>query len=100
MNVLRNTIIELGIKYPRAKKQLEVWYDEAKKAKWKGPMDIKREYRKASILKHKRAVFDIMGGEYRLIVKIEFEFSALFIMFFGTHQEYDKVDAETVNNFK
>lgn len=100
MNILkRQTINQLGLKYPRAKKQLDVWYAEAKKAKWKSPADIKKEYPKASILKDKRVVFDIQGGEYRLIVKVEYEFQAIFIMFFGTHQEYDKVDAETINNY-
>jgi len=100
MNILkRQTINDLGKIYPRAKKQLEVWYDEVKKARWKGPADIKKEYPKASILKQKRVVFDILGGEFRLVVKVEFEFQAVYILFFGTHQEYDGIDAETVNNY-
>ncbi len=100
MNILkRQTINDLGEKYPRAKKQLDVWYSEAKKAVWKDPSDVKKEYPRASILKNKRVVFDIMGGEYRLIVKVEYDFEAVFIKFFGTHQEYDKIDAETVDNY-
>ena len=100
MNIIkRHTINNLGLKYPRAKKQLDVWYDEVRKAKWKGPADIKQEYPRASILKNRRVVFDIVGGEFRLIVKVEYEFQAVFILFFGTHQEYDNVDAETVSNY-
>ncbi|MFN8415405.1 MAG: type II toxin-antitoxin system HigB family toxin [Cytophagaceae bacterium] len=100
MNIIkRQTINVLGEKYPRAKKQLDVWYHEVKKAKWNDPADIKKEYPKASILKNKRVVFDIVGGEYRLIVKVEYDFKAVFIMFFGTHQEYDKINAETVSNY-
>lgn len=100
MNIIkRQTINLLGIKYPRAKKQLDVWYHEAKNAKWKSPTDIKDEYPKASILKNKRVVFDINGGEYRLIVKVEYEFQAIFILFFGTHQEYDLIDANTISNY-
>jgi len=100
MNILkRQTINDLGSKYPRAKKQLDVWYGEVKKAQWKDPADVKQEYPKASILRNKRVVFDIMGGEYRLIVKVEYEFEAVFIKFFGTHQEYDAIDAETVDNY-
>ena len=93
MNILkRQTIISLGLKYPHAKKQLDVWYDEVREAKWKNSTDIKNEYPKASIIGSKRVVFDIVGGEYRLIVKVEYDFQAVFIMFFGTHQEYDKVE--------
>lgn len=101
MNILkRQTINDLGNSYPKAKKQLEVWYSEVKKARWKDPSDLKQEYPKASILKNKRVVFDILGGEYRLIVKVEYAFEVVFIKFFGTHQEYDAVDAETVDNYK
>lgn len=100
MNIVkRQTINLLGNKYPRAKKQLDVWYHEAKSAKWKSPADVKQEYSKASILKNKRIVFDINGGEYRLIVKVEYEFQAIFILFFGTHQEYDLIDANTISNY-
>ena len=100
MNIIkRQTINHLGEQYPRAKKQLDVWYDEVKRAKWKNPADIKAEYPKASILKNKRVVFDIHGGEFRLIVKVEYEFQAVFILFFGSHQEYDQVDAESVSNY-
>jgi len=97
--IKRQTINLLGVKYPRAKKQLDVWYAEAKKGKWNSPSDIKQEYPKASILKNKRVVFDINGGEFRLIVKVEYEFQAIFILFFGTHQEYDLIDANTVSNY-
>jgi len=44
-------------------------------------------------------VFDICGGEYRLIVKVEYEFQAIFILFFGTHKEYDLIDANTISNY-
>lgn len=100
MNIIkRQTINLLGTKYPRAKKQLDVWYDEAKRAKWNSPSDIKQEYPKASILKNKRVVFDINGGEFRLIVKVEYEFQSIFILFFRTHQEYDLIDANTISNY-
>jgi mRNA interferase HigB len=97
--IKRGTIKVLGLKYPRAKKQLEVWYDEVKKAHWESPSEIKNEYPKASILKNKRVVFNIVGGEFRLIVKIEYEFEVIFIKFFGTHEEYDQIDADTIDDY-
>ena len=100
MNILkRQTIISLGLKYPCVKKQLDVWYQEVRKAKWKNSTDIKKEYPKASIIGSKRVVFDLVGGEYRLIVKAEYEFQVVLIMFFGTHREYDKVEVEKVDNY-
>ena len=95
--IKRKTLIDLAIKYPQTKKQLDIWYDEVAKADWKDPNDVKREYPKASILKNGRIVFDIVGGYFRLIVKVEYRFQVVYILFFGTHREYDKVDADEVD---
>jgi mRNA interferase HigB len=38
-------------------------------------------------------VFNIGGNAFRLIVKFEFGMNAVFIRFFGTHKEYDTINA-------
>ena len=43
-----------------------------------------------------RYVFDIKGNQYRLIALIVFRKRTLFILFVGTHQEYDKIDASKI----
>ena len=75
---------------------LKAWYKEATSASWKGPAEIKKQYRSASILKDSRVVFNICGNKYRLIVKINYTIGICFVRFVGTHKEYDKVDAEKV----
>lgn len=82
---------------PDAEQPLKAWVDEASKAEWKTPAEIKEQYRSASILKNRRVVFNIKGNDYRLIVAIAYQRGWVFIKFIGTHKEYDKVDAETVN---
>lgn len=82
--------------HPDAKGPLEAWVDEVKHAKWQNSHEIKERYPKASILGDKRVVFDIKGNDYRLIVSVAYRYGAVYIKFVGTHAEYDKVDAETV----
>lgn len=41
-------------------------------------------------------VFNIKGNDYRLIAVVQYANGVLLIRFFGSHEEYDKVDAETV----
>ncbi|MEW5893739.1 MAG: type II toxin-antitoxin system HigB family toxin [Pseudomonadota bacterium] len=82
--------------YPDAEQPLKAWFDEAKKANWKNPADIKAQYRSASVLINRRVVFNIKGNDYRLVVAIAYRFGAVYIKFIGTHQEYDDIDAETV----
>jgi len=75
---------------------LKAWYDEASKANWKTPNDIKALYKNSSILKDSRVVFNIHGNKYRLIVKINYSFSAIYIRFIGTHKQYNKINANEV----
>ena len=39
---------------------------------------------------------NIMGNDYRLVAKINFEKQWLFIRFIGTHKDYDKIDANNI----
>ena len=54
---------------------------------------LKKDYPSASILPDNRVVFNIKGNHYRLIVKINYDYSICWIRFIGTHAEYDRVDA-------
>jgi mRNA interferase HigB len=83
-------------RYPDAEQPLEAWYEEATGASWSQPADIKAQYRSASVLKNRRVVFNIKGNDYRLIVAIAYKLQIVYVKFVGTHQEYDAVDAETV----
>jgi mRNA interferase HigB len=79
-----------------AQAQYDVWLAIATQAEWRTPDEIKRAHPKASILKGGRAVFNIKGNDYRLVAAIKYAAGVLAIRFFGTHDEYDEIDAETV----
>jgi mRNA interferase HigB len=97
MRVIAKKILrEFWEKHADSEEQLKTWYKEASKAIWKGPVDIKAEYASASILKNGRVVFNICGNKYRLIVDINYVRQWMFIRFIGTHNDYDKVDADKI----
>ncbi len=75
---------------------LKAWYHEVKKETWNTPNDIKKKYKSASILKNRRVIFNIAGNKYRLVVAIKYDFQIIYIRFVGTHQEYDKINVETI----
>ena len=85
-----------GERFPDSEQHLKAWADEVRKASWKQPGDIKQMYRSASILKNRRVVFNVKGNDYRLVVSIAYRFQAVYIKFIGTHEQYDAIDAETV----
>lgn len=92
----QGTLRDFWIKNPDSEQYLKTWFDTAMNSDWTSPADIKRNYANASILKNNRVVFNIKGNTYRLIVKFNFEKQWAFVRFLGRHDEYDKIDANTI----
>ncbi len=92
-----STLREYWKEYPECEQSLRSWLQEIKKAKWESPQQLKIQYNNASVLSGKRIVFNINGNKYRLIVDIEFGLQIIFIVWFGSHEEYDKIDAKTIS---
>ncbi len=84
------------LQHPDAEQPLKAWFEEASKASWTQPSDIKAQYRSASILKNRRVVFNIKGNEYRLVVAIAYRLQIGYVKFIGTHQQYDEIDSHTI----
>ncbi|MDP9230852.1 MAG: type II toxin-antitoxin system HigB family toxin [Bacteroidota bacterium] len=86
--------------YAKKKKEAEqalfAWYEEVCKAGWRNHNELKEQIRNASVTGDKRVVFNIHGNKYRLIVDIEYRLQIIFIVWIGTHNEYDKIDVKTV----
>src|SRR5690242_3937425 len=81
---------------PDAEKSLRAWFQEALAASWSNPAELKGQYRHASILKGGRAVFNICGNKYRLVVQINYEAGIILVRWLGTHAEYDTISAEQI----
>lgn len=92
----KSTLRKFWEKHPDCEQALRAWYSETKKAEWNNMHDIKKEYRTADFIGNNRVVFNIKGNNYRLIIKIFYIRKLCFIKFIGTHTEYDKIDAHTV----
>jgi mRNA interferase HigB len=72
------------------------WYRHTLKANWTTPAEVKADFKSASILKDGRVVFNIAGNKYRLVVWINYAYSIVYIRFIGTHEQYDRIDAQTI----
>jgi mRNA interferase HigB len=79
-----------------ARKQYEAWRAIAEAADWKHPVDVKKSHPKVSILKTGRVVFNIKANDFRLICAMDYRGGIVMIRFFGSHAEYDQIDAEAV----
>lgn len=95
--IARRTLREYWVKYSDAEQSLIEWFGMAEAATWTCPNDITEAFTGISILKNSRVCFNIKGNTYRLIVVVNYTTGFVLIKWFGTHAEYDRIDAETVN---
>jgi mRNA interferase HigB len=93
----RSAIERHGRRHAAARGSLRAWYAEACRANWASPEDVKRQFPKASVVANNRIVFNIAGNGYRLIVSFSYMHRAGYVKFFGTHGEYGRIDAATVD---
>ena len=84
-------------KYQQAWWPLKAWLYEVKYSSWENANDLKAKYGNASIISSKRVAFNIKGNDYRLVVDIEYTLRIVFIVWFGTHKEYDKIGVKKIS---
>ena len=95
--IAKRTLRLFWDRHPQAETPLRTWFAFADKAEWKTPTDIKEQFGSTvDFVSDNRAIFDIGGNKYRLIVHVAYPFKRVLIKFVGTHEEYDKIDPETV----
>ena len=76
--------------------QIDSWVEIVERAEWSAPHDVMRDFPKVpSPLPKSRFVFGIKGNKYRVVARVDFGREEIEVRFADTHDEYDKIDAET-----
>lgn len=97
MNIIvKRAVLYYCEKYPLARIALLTWYHEFSKQGIKNFNELKSVYGTASLVAQNRVIFNIKGNDFRLIISINFPQQAAYIIWFGTHSEYNRIDAGTV----
>ncbi len=92
-----STLRKFWIKNEQSEQAIKSWIQETARSNWPSTAELKLKYRNASIINSKRVVFNIKGNDFRLIVDIEYRLKIVFIVWIGTHSQYDKIDVKTVS---
>ena len=98
--IAKKTLVNFYIKHANSKSNLESWYSEVVDQSWDKPEDIIKLYPMADVITGKRFVFNVKGNCYSLIVDVEFKLKIVFIVWIGTHAEYDKIKVEEISYVK
>ena len=98
--IAKRTLVNYFSKHTKSKSSLQSFIKEAEAAIWEKPNDIIQRYPSSDVITGKRFVFNISGNHFRLIVDIEFKLKIVFIVWIGTHSEYDRINVKEVKYVK
>lgn len=90
------TLSQFMKKHSDCMNQIHDWIHIVEKSNWNNPNEVKDTFPYVSLLANNRIVFNIKGNDYRLVVFFKFTLKTVFILWIGTHSEYDKIDANNV----
>ncbi len=94
--ISKSTLNKFGSEHPESKNALLNWYQITKSAEWRNYHELKSSFNSIDAVGNNRYVFNIKGNQYRLITLIIFETRTLFILFVGTHEDYNKIIAAKI----
>jgi mRNA interferase HigB len=95
--IAKKTLKSYWIKYSNAEGPIKAWCKIVGEANWKNHNDLKGQIKDASIISQKRVVFNLKGNKFRLVVDIEYSIRLVFVIWLGTHKEYDKIKVRTIS---
>ncbi|MFK7806100.1 MAG: type II toxin-antitoxin system HigB family toxin [Anaerolineae bacterium] len=87
--ISRKTLAEFWEKHPNAESPLKGWFTRTNYAQWQHLAELKNDFPSADLV-GRLTVFNIGGGNYRLIVRVEYQLQRVYIRHILTHAEYDK----------
>jgi len=95
--VSKSKLKKYWLKYAGSEAALVRWYFFVKKAKWQEWKDIRDDFPSADKVGD-RIIFNLKGNNYRLIVIIRFFNKHIYLRWFGTYADYDKLSKEDIKN--
>ena len=98
--ISRAVLRAFALSHPDAEAALEEWYHYVRTVEWANGAAVRMSFRTADYVGNERFVFNIKGNRYRLIASIAFTTRTVYIKFVGTHQQYDGIDAATIEFIK
>ena len=95
--ISRRKLREFWSQHPKTEEPLSAWHKVVEKIDWSSPNEIRNTYRSADPIGDEFVVFDICNNDYRLIVRVDYERSIVYVWDVLKHAEYDRLDLKEID---
>ena len=90
MNVISKAgLLKLAGIHPETLATLTHWHNVARKAEWRGLFEVRRQYPSADQVGDVLS-FDVLGGNFRLMTRVNYNAQRIFVKALLNHGEYDR----------
>ena len=96
--IAQSTLTACAERHPTARASLFRIASLLKAASWAMPAEACRAIPGTDTIGKDRLVINVGGNEWRLIVAVDYARQVIYIKWFGSHAEYDRVDAATIEH--
>lgn len=96
--IAKSALVRFWSSLPRGKASdaarvaLTEWHTTVSDADWSNFSEVKATFNSADYVADGKVVFDVGGNKYRVVGLIGFRTRRVFILFVGTHADYDRID--------
>jgi mRNA interferase HigB len=89
--IARRVLNEFSQRHPPARKALETWWIICNKNQFPNYGELKKTFGTADLVGN-CLVFNIGGGKYRLVVRVNVPAQRMWIKYILSHEEYEKLN--------
>lgn len=95
--IAKSALVKFWECQPRGREQAAAraamieWHTTISDAAWSNFAEVKATFNTADYVGDGKIVFDVGGNKYRIVGLIGFRTQRVFILFVGTHAQYDKI---------
>jgi len=89
--ITRSRLTAFAKKHPDADTALRNWVRVFRRKRYRAHLEVQQDFSRADFLGTRRAVFNIGGNKYRLVVDLRYDLGRVYIRHVVTHAEYDRL---------
>ena len=89
--ITRTRLTEFARKQVGAANSLREWARVMRRKRYASHLEVRRDFPTVDFIGPRRAVFNIGGNKYRLVVDMRYELGRIHVRHVVTHAEYDRL---------